>query len=156
LAEGRAAGRAEEAGGNEAQAAAALAMIARGLDAAGAEMREAAEESAAALARLLLAVLDAALPGVVAHGAEDRVAALVASLLPALAEQTRIVVRVAPPIAEGVAARLAADPRMEVTGDAAVAPGDARVEWRGGCAESVLEDRRRAVRAALATLGLEG
>jgi hypothetical protein len=51
---------------------------------------------------------------------------------------------------------LAGEGRIEVTTDAALAPGDARVEWHGGSAASVLEDRRRAVRAALAAMGLEG
>ncbi len=118
--------------------------------------RAATGEAAEALARLVLAALDAALPPLAAREAEPRIAALVEALLPALAEQPRLLLRVAPDTEPALATHFAADARIEVAADATLAPSDARLEWRGGSAEAVLETRRRAVRATLAALGLEG
>ncbi|MBX6374740.1 MAG: hypothetical protein IRZ13_10975 [Acetobacteraceae bacterium] len=163
FAAGRAAGLAEAAERDAARLAAAAETVAATLREATGSARAVAaahaEEAAEALARLLLAALDAALPRAAAEreAAASRLAALIATLRAPLAEEPRVLVHVAPELAEPMAAHLAAlDARFEVAADETLAPGDARLEWRGGSAEVVMEERRRVVRAALSVLGLEG
>lgn len=151
---GYAAGLADAAKARETQAVLALEAVARSLGEAREGGRQVAEANAEALARLLLAAMDAALPAAAAREAPELVARLVTALRPALAEEPRLRIRVAPGLGDGLSARLA-DPAVEVMEEAGIGPADARIEWRGGDAEASLEARRRAVRAALAELGLE-
>ncbi|MCO6419430.1 hypothetical protein JYK14_25180, partial [Siccirubricoccus sp. KC 17139] len=131
----------------------ALEAIAAALTEQEAALTAAAEASAQALAELLLAALDAALPAAAARLAPESVAGLAATLAPLLAEGRSVTLFVAPGLAEPVAVRLA-DPRIGLAEDPALAPGDARAEWRGGGATLSLAARRQAAAALLASFGL--
>ncbi len=151
-AEGHAAGLAEAAEQQSAQCAAALAVIAASLSRAEAESQAVTEQGLAALARLVLGMLDAALPRLAAR--ESEAALLLARrLAPALASLGPVRLRIAPALAESLAAAIG-DPRIALVPDATVAPGDARAEWQGGEAAMDLAERRRAIRAALADCGI--
>jgi flagellar assembly protein FliH len=140
-----------QAAAQQAQIAASLGAIAAALQAAAASGTQAAEDSAQALARLLLAAMDAALPAQAARCGTAMVARIAADLLPALADRPEAKLRVAPELAEALAARLPQGP--EVVGDPAMPPGDARIEWRDGARIVSLARRREAVRAALESAG---
>jgi len=153
LAEGLQQGMARQAAAQQAQVAAALSAVAQALSAAEEAGRRAAEEAAEALAGLLLATLEAALPGAAARAGGDLVPRLLVPLLPAIADRPEARLRVAPDLVAPVAAALppGAPP---VDGDAAMAPGDARLEWRDGALVVSREARWQAVREALASAGI--
>ena len=109
-------------------------------------------------ASTILAMVAGVLPDLCAlhGGAETR--AMLRHLLPTLAQQPRIVVRVAPAILDDVRADLALlDEELAATitlTAAVLAPGDARVSWIDG---SLIRDQtaiRAAITAALTELGL--
>jgi len=153
LAEGLAQGRAMQAAEQEAAIQRALVRLAEGMDKAAEAGRRTAEESAEALAEMLAAVLDHALPGACATSGAEIVAHLLVPLLPAIADRPEAVLRVAPDLAEAIAARM--PPRgPEVVADAAIAPGDARLAWRDGALVVSLEARRTAVAEALRAAGI--
>jgi flagellar assembly protein FliH len=151
FAEGLEAGMRRQAAAQQAAIARSLAGIEAGLAASAERGAQAAAEAAEALAAVLLAAMDAALPDEVARCGEALVARVAAGLRPALADRPEARLLVAPALVEGVAARLPEGP--PVAADAALPPGDARIEWRdGGCIVS-LGRRRAAVRAALQAAG---
>jgi flagellar biosynthesis/type III secretory pathway protein FliH len=147
---GRRAGLAEATLSREAAAAATLDALARAARDVSEQAARQAEAVLEELARTLLAMADAALPGLARREAEPLVAAFVARLAPAVAEAARPVVRVAPSLAPLLAGRLP----WPVEPDLSLAEGDARVVWQGGEAAFRLDDRRAALRDALALLGL--
>jgi flagellar assembly protein FliH len=151
--EGLAEGIARQAAAQEAAMVASLGGIEAAMGEAAEEGRRAAEAAAQALAGLLLAAMDAALPEETARRGGALVARIAGALLPALADRPEAVLRVAPSLAEAVAARLPGGPA--VLADASLAPGDARIEWRDGARLVSLERRRAAVRAALEAAGFE-
>ncbi len=157
FAEGLAEGQRRQQAAQEARIAEALAATAAALSGAAEAGRRAAEDAAEALAGLLLAAMDAALPGSAEAGAEERLPRVIAPLLPAIADRPEARLRVAPALVQGIAARLPPG-GPEVVGDAAIRPGDARLEWRDGAQLVSLGDRRAALRAALRSAGfvLEG
>jgi flagellar biosynthesis/type III secretory pathway protein FliH len=153
--------RAGEAAGAEAaraslQAAtlAALRAAEAAFAASGADLRARAEADAAAIARTTFAALLAALPSLAERHAEAEVVRFAEVLLPALAEEPCVTMRVAAPVAEAVAAHFAAQPRIEVQADPALAPGDIRLAWRGGQAERLAAAARAAIDDLLANHGL--
>ncbi len=149
LAEGEALGRSAERASREAEVAATLLAIAERMGAAEAVARERTEMQAEALARLLFAALDAALPG----AAAARTPAMAATLLRGFTPPSDAVLRVAPGAADTVAAALPPGaPRVEP--DEAVPPGDARLCWGGGSVGLVLAERRAALREALGLAGI--
>jgi flagellar assembly protein FliH len=150
---GRAAGRAEAAAGAEARLSVTLESVAATLAGAREMAFEAVGDHALALARLILATLDAALPQAAARHAPDLVLRLVERLRPAIEDLPGIRLHVSPDIAAEVEAR-AGQPWLEVVADAAVAPGDAQATWRGGAARLDLAARRAAIRMALAEAGI--
>jgi flagellar assembly protein FliH len=146
-------GRAQQARAQEAAIQRALEAIARSLTEAAEAGRQTAEDSARALAGLLFATLDLALPGAAARLGAEFVPALVVPLLPAIADRPEARLHVAPELAESIAARM--PPRApEVVGDPAIAPGDARVEWRDGALAISLAARRAAIAEALQAAGI--
>ena len=157
FAAGEAAGRAAASAAREQVVAESLARIAARLEALQDEARRVSEATAAecatALARLLLAALDAALPEAAARLAPESVVAFAESLRPILDQVPRLSLAVAPGLAAACAARIG-DARVEVTEDPGLAPGDARAAWRGGGATLSLAARRQAVAALLAGYGL--
>lgn len=153
LAEGVAIGRAEQAAAQEAEVARSLARIAAALDHAAEAGRLAAEQSAEALAALLLGTLDAALPWLAERHGPEMIARLAREMLPGLAIRPEARLLVAPALRDAVAASLPAG-AMEVESDPAMAPGDARIVWRDGAVTACLADRRAAIRETLGALGI--
>ncbi len=151
LAEGLAEGMRRQAAAQEAAMAASLAAIAAALEAAAERGRREADEAAAALAGVLLAAMDAALPAEAARCGEVLIARVAAELRPALADRPEATLHVAPDLVVRLAARLPEGP--SVVADPALPPGDARIAWRDGTCLVALETRRAAVRAALAAAG---
>ena len=110
------------------------------------------------VARAILSVLAGLLPSFCARHGGAEVRALLRHLLPTLAQQPRIAVRVSPSILDGVREDLALlDEDLAacvVLTAAPLLPGDARVAWTDG---SLVRDQaaiRVAVSAALTELGL--
>lgn len=154
FAEGEAAGREAALRSQEAQAAAALRAAAAALSGAADRARDVAEAAAQEVARTALAALCAALPSLAERLGEAEVARFAAGLLPALAEEQHVTLRVAPELAPAISARFAHEARVEVIADAAVAPGDASIAWRGGSAERRAAAARAAIAETLASFGL--
>jgi hypothetical protein len=156
-AEGHAAGMAEgwrQASETEsAQVAAALRAVAAAMDTAVAAATAAVDEASINLAKLLLAVMDAALPAASAKRAADTALLLAAELKPGLEAVQGLRLYVAAGLGPACAAAIN-DPRIEVDEDPTMAPGDARAAWRGGGASIELARQRERVAEVLRTLGL--
>lgn len=138
-----------------AQLANALHAVAGAMDQATAAAAEAVEQAGDALARLLLVALDTALPAASARLAAETATLLARTLRPVLEDSGGLRLSVAPGLAEACTAALD-DPRILVTEDASLAPGDARAEWRGGGAAMELARQRAMVAEVLHALGLQG
>ncbi len=152
-AEGLAEGRALQAAAQEAAMKRALEAMARAMADATQAGQRVAEDSAHALAALLLATLDTALPGLAARHAPGLVEDLVRPLLPAIANQPEAILTVAPALVAPLTDRLPQG-GPSLVGDASVPPGDARIEWRDGALVVSLDERRRAIAAVLRQAGI--
>ncbi len=151
-AEGIAEGMARQAAAQEAQVARALTAVEAALAEAARAGERAAAQAAEALAGLVLAAIEAALPGASARAGADLVPRLLLPLLPAIADRPEARLRVAPALVAEIAARMpAGGPAVEA--DETVPPGDARVEWRDGAWIISREARWRAAREALISIG---
>jgi hypothetical protein len=153
FAEGHAQGLREGAESAAAQAARAAAAGIEALRAGRAEAAAAAQAAAADVARLALAMLDAALPGLAAANG--------AALAGAFADRLRPMLGAAPEARLLVAPGLGAPTRallgtldLAIEEEAGLAPGDARAEWRSGGAGFELAQRRREIRSVLEAAGL--
>ena len=151
--EGRAEGLREAAASREALAAEAALIAAGALRDGQAAAAEAAAAVATDLARLALSMLDAALPGLAAENGAALVAGFARRLAPLLETEPEARILVAPGLAEATRALFAME-GVTVAEDAALAPGDARAEWRGGGANFDLAARRRDIRGVLDAAGL--
>ena len=149
LAEGlRRAGETQQAAAARA-AEIAVEALRRGHDSA----REAAAAVAQDLARLVLSMLDAALPVLAAEHGAPLAAAFARRVSPVLeaVPEARLLV----PVGLGEAVRgLLGSSAIVVEEDAALPPGDARATWRGGGAAFDLAMRRQAIRHLLESSGL--
>lgn len=154
FAEGEATAREAAAGGLAAREAAALERIAAALAEAGRQLQAASAQAAEALAGLLLAALDAALPEAAARLAPEAAARLAAALHPLVAAGVVPTLRVAPGCAAAAAARIGPG-APDITEDPSLPPGDAAAEWRGGGARLSLAARRAAVTAMIETFALQ-
>ncbi|WP_207622864.1 FliH/SctL family protein [Falsiroseomonas algicola] len=154
FAAGREAGRDEALRSIEAAAAATLRDAASALALGVTEAREVAEATADAVARAALAAVVAALPTLAARCGEAEVIRFASALLPCLAGEPGVTLRVAPELVAPVAARFAHEARLEVMPDATLSRGDARATWRGGEAARHAEAARRVVMDAFAGFGL--
>ena len=129
------------------------------LGAAGHEASAVAESAAEETARLLLRVLASMMPALCArHGAAD-VAALVRAVVPALAHEPRVTIRVNPHVRDAVGAELARvapewGERIELIATDAMVPGDARVAWGNGAASRGVAELWDRVVTRLVPLGL--
>jgi len=137
--EGRDAGVAETAASDAAAARHAIELIAAELNAARDMAAALADQSADAIARLLLGSLAATFPALCAQHGEAEVRAIVRAVLPGLTREPAITVRVNPRNAPGVAREverlepgLAA--HVQITELDAMPPGDVRIDWRNGAA----------------------
>ncbi|MGK7865785.1 hypothetical protein [Falsiroseomonas sp. E2-1-a20] len=150
---GLAEGRAEQKRAQDAVMQRALERIAVLLAEAEAAGRRTAEDAAQALAALLMETLDLALPGAAARLGPEIVAHVVVPLIPAIADRPEALLHVAPGLVEAIAARLPQG-APQVAADAAVPPGDARLEWRDGAIVIDLAHRRAAVAEVLRRVGI--
>jgi flagellar assembly protein FliH len=136
-----------------------LGVIVERLDGARAEAARVAEESADALARLLLGTLASVLPALCArHGAAE-VVALTHAVLPALVREPRVTIRISPHVMRAVEQELGRlDPelhgRVSLVPTDAVVPGDVRITWQDGAAARDAAALWRDVADALAPLDL--
>jgi flagellar assembly protein FliH len=140
--------------GEEARIAMTLQAMQATLGDARVALQAQAAETAEAIAAAALAALTAALPSLADRLGEAETLRFAAGLLPLLAEEAELTLHVAPPLLDAIAARLAAHRRLEVLADPALAPGDARLAWRGGQAERQGVAAREAIAALLAEAGL--
>ncbi|WP_431268149.1 hypothetical protein [Dankookia sp. P2] len=154
FAAGEATAREAEAAGLAAREAAALERIAAALAEAATRAGDAAAEAAEALAGLLLATLDAALPEAAARLAPEAAARLAAELRPLLEAGVAVTLRVAPGCAAAAAARIG-ETALTITEDPGLPPGDATAAWRGGGAALLLASRRQAIAALLQAFDLQ-
>ena len=158
-AEGHALGRAEAGelatASQAAQQVAALQAVAAALETGSVAAAEAVVEASDMLARLLLAALDAALPAASAKLAAETATMLAITLRPLLENGQALTLAVAVGFGTACAAAID-DARITVTEDAALAPGDARADWRGGSAMMELARQRIMVAEVLHALGLQG
>lgn len=115
--------------------------------------RQAAEAVAQDLARLVLSMLDAALPGLAAEHGAPLAAAFARRVAPVLEAEPEARLQVAPGFGEAVRGLLGPS-IITVEEDAALPPGDARAVWRGGGAALDLAARRQAIRQLLESAGL--
>ena len=137
LRDGHAAGLAEADGVTAALARHALLTIAESLDAAKAEATGIAEETAEAIAQLLMDAFAAAFPALCVRHAEAELRAIMRAVLPRLHEEPSIVVRASPHVTDALTDEIAAiDPdlldRVRVIPTDAVPEGDVRIAWRAG------------------------
>lgn len=151
--DGHAAGLAEAAAASEAVAARAAEHALAALRDGAAAAREAAAEAAAGLARIAIAMMDAALPGLAAGHAGALAAAFARRIAPALEVMPEARLLVPPGLAAETRALLGMA-SITVEEDPALPPGDARAEWRGGGAALDLSARRAEIRRALDSAGL--
>ncbi len=118
-----------------------------------------AEDAAEALAQAVLSIVAAALPNLCARHGEGEARAMLMALLPSLAAEPRITVRVSVHSADAVAADLATlDPELAVlvqlVPTEALPLGDVRVSWENGVCQRNGAETCAAVRRVLAPLGL--
>jgi len=157
--EGQAAGVAEAASYNDAATRRAIESIAEQF----ADVRDAAtahaEQSADAIARLLLDSLAAVFPVLCACYGEAEVQAIVRSVLPALAQEPAVTVRsnaiTAPAISREIG-RLDPDlaAHVRIVECDGMTPGDVRIVWRNGAAVRDATRLWEQVAAILAPAGL--
>jgi hypothetical protein len=136
------------------RAAESLGLVARQLAASQAASAEIAAEASRGIARVALAMLDAALPGLAAQQSATLVADFADRLRPALAFLPEAHLHIAPSLMEALRP-LIGDLAVTLVPDATVAPGDARASWQGGSAEFDLAKRRVAIAEALSAAGLD-
>jgi hypothetical protein len=127
----------------------ALAALREGREAAADAARDAAQE----VARLALAMLDAALPGLAAQAGAGLAAAFAQRLAPMLQGAPDARLLVARGLGEPTRALLG-DMGIAIEEDPALPAGDARAQWRSGGAELDLTARRREIRGVLEAAGL--
>ncbi len=130
---------AEHAASTQITARLALAEIGRQIAASRAEATSIAEQSAEAIARLLLDCFASAFPALSARHGPDEVTAVIRVILPVLHREPKITVRVNPHIVEELTAELRMlDPdhaaRVRLVPTDAMPRGDARIAWENGAA----------------------
>jgi len=101
------------------------------------ELLHHAEETAAAMARLLLGSLGAVLPQLAARYGEAELQSVMRAVLPGLFKEPAVTVRINPCHAAAAAQEIeTADPelagRLQIVPSDSVPPGDIRIAWRNG------------------------
>lgn len=158
---GRAAALAEAAAADHAAIRQSVETIAGRLASARDAGSQIATQSAEAMARLLLDSFALALPALCANHGDAELSAAIAALLPALAQEPAITVRVHPRHAAALSREIERlDPdaaaRCRIIGSAAMAPGDLRVAWRNGGATRDVAAVWAQVMQVLGATGLSG
>jgi flagellar biosynthesis/type III secretory pathway protein FliH len=161
-----AAARKGHAAGLEEAAASDAAATRRAIESVASQLADArdtagalAEQSADAIARLLLDSLAAAFPVLCARYGEAEVQAIVRAVLPALTQEQVITVRANPRTAPSLVREIGRlDPdlasRVQIAECDAMPPGDVRVAWRNGAAARDAAALWEQVAAILAPAGL--
>ena len=152
--DGFAAGRASMTQEAAHRAADSLAQITKCLAASQQASADIATEASRGVARVALAMLDAALPGLAAQQSAALVADFAERLRPALGFLPEAHLHIAPGLIEDVRA-LVGDLAFTLVPDPTLVPGDARATWQGGGAEFDLANRRLAIAGALSAAGLD-
>ncbi len=155
---GREEGLRERACDAATQSARALQDIAHALARDAVTASTVADRAAAALAHVVARAVVAAFPSLEARFGPTEVAALVRVVLPGLAREPAVLVRLAAASFDAVDAELAGLPpsdraRIELVVDPALGDADVRLSWRDGGAARDGMAIRAAVLAALATIG---
>jgi flagellar biosynthesis/type III secretory pathway protein FliH len=158
-AEARAAGRAEMERGLSATRLHMLSLLANGVAESRAGAREVSMAAAESMAKLMLTMLNLCLPALCKHHGAAELSALVKTILPALIDEAKIIVRVNTQMVPVMEAEVAAldfelAERINVLPTDAVAPGDARISWADGSVTRDAGSARRLVEDALASMGL--
>jgi hypothetical protein len=136
-----------------------LARVASTIEEACAGAREVAEQAAEGVARCMLGALAACLPSLCEqHGAAE-LRAFVRTLLPALTDEPRVIVRINPAMMAMMQSEIGSlddevAERVQLLATEAVPPGDARVTWGEGSAVRDTSRARAAFEVGLAELGL--
>jgi flagellar biosynthesis/type III secretory pathway protein FliH len=151
--------RAELADVGAAATAKALEAIAAQLSKTAGDARAIAEETAEALAHLLLAGFAAAFPALCRRHGPAEVQAVLRTLLPALESEPKVTIRVEPAALAAVRQELdQLDPdlvaRMQIVPAEGLRPGDVRVAWQAGQATRDTARLWQDIEAVLAPTGL--
>jgi flagellar assembly protein FliH len=157
--DGREAGLKEAAAGEAAATHQAMTALAEQFAAECTAASGRAEQSAEAIARLLLDSLAATFPALCARYGDAEVRAIVRTVLPGLAQEPAITVRAHPRTARAVTQETARfDPELaaqiQVIECDAMPPGDVRIAWRSGSATRDAAALWQQVAAVLAPAGL--
>jgi flagellar biosynthesis/type III secretory pathway protein FliH len=153
LREGEARGRAAEQASRDALADESVRIALLQLETAHSAATEAVEACAQSLAEMLVAMVDAALPGAAAREAASLLEPLMAALGPVEDAPEGAVLRVPPALLDHARARFGAT-GLPIEPDPALPEGDARIVWRHGGLDLDLSRRRAAIRDVLAALKL--
>jgi flagellar biosynthesis/type III secretory pathway protein FliH len=156
---GHDAGLREAAAGDAAATAAAVRAVAERFAAEGNLAAAHVEQSAEAIARLLLDSLAAMFPALCARYGEPEVRAVVRAVLPALTQEPAITIRANPVTAVAVSQEVARlDPELaahvQLAKCDAMPPGDVRIAWHNGAATRDAAALWQEVAAILAPAGL--
>ena len=140
--EGRAEGFRQAETTTQQMIANALNIIAAGMPSLRDAQDQANDDTARTALQVALNALGRVLPTFVARHGAGEIETMVAELMPHLLDQPRIIVKVHHDLVEGLRDRLVAvtdangfEGRVVVMGDAAIMPGDCRLEWADGGAE---------------------
>jgi flagellar assembly protein FliH len=137
----------------------ALQALAEELADAGAQARAVVEESAAALARTVLATLCAALPNLCARHGEAELRDVLRAVLPSLAHEPRVSVRVNPALLAAVTAEIETLGHelanvVALTPADTLLPGEVRIAWHHGVATRDTRSILTEIDEALGGIGL--
>ena len=158
-AEARQVGRGEAEDGLAASRIQLVAKLVDGLGEARAGAFAAAEQAAEGVARCMLSALAACLPALCEQHSAGELRMLVRTLLPALSEEPRIIVRVHSDTMAAMQEEMSSldaeiGERVHLLATDAIAPGDARISWAEGSATRDASRSRAAFEQGLALLGL--
>lgn len=136
-----------------------LSAIGDRLMTAQAAAKQVAEDSAGAIARLLLGSLATMIPATCARYGENEVLAMARTILPTLAREPQIILKVSPHVAEAVAQELSRldegiAGKVSLVPTDTVAPGDVQIDWADGNMTRNSGDLWRRVVDTLAPLDL--
>ena len=136
-----------------------VAAVARQLAAAHAELLDLAEQSATAVARLLLGSLGVVLPELAARYGEAELQAIIRIVLPGLFKEPAVTLRINPSHSATLTREIERlDPdlaeRMQIVPTDSIPAGDARIAWRNGGATRDAAGLWEQVTEALALSGL--
>jgi flagellar biosynthesis/type III secretory pathway protein FliH len=153
LREGEARGRAAEQAARDSLAEEAIRLALLQLETAREVACHMVDENAQVLAKLLVSMVDAALPGAAAREAAALLEPLMRALGPVGDAPPDAVLRVPPALLDHARTRFGTA-GLPIEADPGLPEGDARIVWRDGGLDLDLSRRRAALRDALAALQL--